>query len=189
MQEETAITDPEWFTHRVCATQGLMSWALCLVPDGYRAAVHVHICTTRSAGRWSCVHVQNYRSGYMCLCINRHVPHKPVSEGACMSLLRFENIIAWVHASGVCRHVYLHAPIHTRVSLCTCVRMHTDFPLSALCWADSCFNDSCSWASALTAVAPLCFQDCFSPFRITSAQCSLNISPVLILKQRCNDFC
>ena len=66
-----------------------------------------------------------------------------------------------------------------------CARAHWSF----LIFNNSCFNNICSWATALTAAAPPCYQDCFSPFRITSAQCSLNISPGLIPKQRCNDFC
>ena len=66
-----------------------------------------------------------------------------------------------------------------------CARAYWSF----LIFNNSCFNNICSWETALTAAAAPCYQDCFSPFRITSAQCSLNISPGLIPKQRCNDFC
>ena len=60
---------------------------------------------------------------HICLC---------VCVWAQMNLQRLASIMTWVHALGVCGHVFLHAPGHAGVSLCTCVHVHTDLFLSLI---------------------------------------------------------
>ena len=49
--------DPELFANCISRVQRLTSSALFLVPSGFRAAVCLCICSPRSIGRWSCLHV------------------------------------------------------------------------------------------------------------------------------------
>lgn len=161
----------------------------------YQRALCLHIYTTRSVGGWSCVYtllytyLQNYMSEDMPICVWAHMFHICLHMCAlfwvCIGLQAQLCEFMHLEYAGVC---ICCAHSHHSEPMDICAHAYWSFLITSVLSTDSCFNNIYSWASTLTAVAPSCYQDCFSPFRITSAQCSLNISLLLIPKQRCNDF-
>lgn len=190
MQEETAMADTELFANCVSRSHGLgLSTVSCTrglfvcifialgVSGGDHVCTHFSTLTCKILWVRICLYVYDYTCfTYVCICVYFWV---------CISLQAQLCEFMHLEYADVC---ICCAHSHQSEPLDICAHAYWSFLITSVLSTDSCFNNIYSWASTLTAVAPSCYQDCFSPFRITSAQCSLNISLLLIPKQRCNDF-